>query len=133
MWRRFSRKSPDGSLYVVDQINARVQVFAEDGEYLDEFGDLGVGFGNLVRPKDVAVDEVGLIYVTDNAFNNVQLFDIDFTLLTFVGAGGTTPGTFHGASGIAVQGDRFAVVDQMGARVQVFRFLVPKDSGPAGP
>lgn len=117
----------EGNLYVVDQINARVQVLSPDGEYLDEFGKLGVGFANFARPKDVAIDEVGFIYVVDNAFNNVQLFDADFTLLTFVGAGGRGPGRFYGASGIAVRGDEFAVVDQLGRRVQVFRFLVPKD------
>jgi len=121
---------PDGSLFVVDQINSRVQMFAADGEYLDQLGGLGVGFGNFVRPKDVAVDEVGFIYVTDNAFNNVQLFDVDFSLLTFVGSGGQTPGTFLGASGIAVQNDRFAVVDQLGRRLQLFRFLLPKEADP---
>ncbi len=121
---------PDGTLYVVDQINSRVQLFSEDGEYVDQLGGLGVGFGNLVRPKDVAVDEVGFIYVTDNAFNNLQLFDVDFTLLTFVGSGGTQTGQFHGASGVAVSGQRFAVVDQLGRRVQLFRFLVPKEEEP---
>jgi sugar lactone lactonase YvrE len=117
---------PEGNLLVVDQINSRVQMFSRDGEYLDGFGGLGVGFGNFVRPKDVAVDEEGFIYVTDNAFNNVQLFDTDFTLLTFVGEGGRGPGRFHGASGVAVQGPEFAVVDQLGRRVQLFRFLTPK-------
>ena len=116
----------EGTLYVVDQINSRVQLLTAEGEYIDEFGSLGVGFGNLVRPKDIAIDELGLIYVTDNAFNNVQLFDVDFALLTFVGEGGRTPGRFHGASGIAVHGDEFAVVDQLGARLQLFRFLTPK-------
>ena len=118
---------PEGNLLVVDQINSRVQLLTPDGEYLDHVGGLGVTFGNFVRPKDVAVDEVGFIYVTDNAFNNFQLFDADFTLLTFVGEGGQGPGRFHGASGIAVRGDEIAVVDQLGRRVQVFRFLVPKD------
>lgn len=117
----------EGNLYVVDQLNARVQVFAPDGEYLDQFGQLGTGPGSFTRPKDVAVDEVGFIYVVDNAFNNVQLFDLDFSLLTFVGQGGNEPGRFLGASGIAVHGDEFAVVDQIGHRVQVFRFIVPKD------
>jgi DNA-binding beta-propeller fold protein YncE len=117
---------PDGDLFVVDQLNSRVQVLTADGDYVDELGSLGVGFGNLVRPKDVAVDEVGFIYITDFAFNNFQLFDVDFTLLTFVGDGGTGPGRFQGASGIAVQGDRIAVVDQLGHRLQIFRFLVPK-------
>ena len=42
---------------------------------------MGVGFGNFTRPKDVAVDDNGYIYVTDNAFNNVQIFDADGRLL----------------------------------------------------
>jgi len=116
----------EGNLYVVDQINARVQVFDADGEYLDQFGALGVGYANFVRPKDIAVDEVGFIYVTDNAFNNLQLFDADFSLLTFIGEGGEGPGRFRGASGVAVHGEDFAVVDQLGRRVQLFRFVVPK-------
>jgi DNA-binding beta-propeller fold protein YncE len=116
----------DGNLYVVDQINSRVQVLTEEGEFLDSYGELGVGFGNFVRPKDIAVDEVGLIYVTDAAFNNVQLFDTDFTLLTFVGDGGRGPGQFNIASGVAVHGDEFAVVDQLNARVQIFQFLTSK-------
>jgi DNA-binding beta-propeller fold protein YncE len=117
---------PEGNLFVVDQLNARVQVVTPDGEHVDQFGNLGVGFGDLVRPKDVAVDEVGFIYVTDFAFNNFQIFDVDFTLLTFVGEGGGEPGRFKGISGIAVQGNRIAVVDQLGHRLQLFRFIVPK-------
>jgi sugar lactone lactonase YvrE len=118
---------PDGELFVVDQLNTRVQLLEDDGGYVDEFGNLGTGFGSFVRPKSIAVDELGLIYVVDNAFNNLQLFDADFSLLTFVGAGGRGPGRFHGASGVAVQGDRFVVVEQLSARFQLFRFLVPKD------
>lgn len=119
---------PQGDLFVVDQLNSRIQVLTADGAYVDELGSLGVGFGNLVRPKDVAVDEVGFIYVTDFAFNNFQLFDVDFTLLTFVGEGGGDPGRFQGVSGIDVQGERIAVVDQLGHRLQIFRFLVPKSA-----
>ena len=92
------------------------------GSFTEQYGS-GVGFGNFVRPKGIAVGEEGFIYVTDFAFNNFQLFDADFTLLTFVGTGGAAPGSFKGAFGIAVQGERIAVVDQLGARVQVFRFL----------
>lgn len=116
----------DGNLLVVDQINARVQVLTEDGQYLDQFGQRGVGFANFVRPKDVATDEAGLIYVSDAAFNNVQIFDADFQLLTFVGSGGSGPGQFQIASGVAVHGDELAVVDQLGHRVELFRFIAAK-------
>jgi len=114
---------PEGNLFMVDQLNSRILVFTEEGQYLDQFGALGVGFSSFVRPKDIAVDPFGLIYVSDAAFNNIQIFDIDFTLLTFVGSGGTGPGQFNLAAGVAVHGDRFAVVDQLNRRVQVFRFL----------
>ncbi len=118
---------PGGNLYVVDQLNARVQVLTGEGEYLDEFGGLGTGFGNFVRPKDVAVDRFGVIYVTDAALNNVQLFDADFQLLTFIGAGGRGPGEFQIASGVAVRGDEIAVVDELNRRVQIFRYLHPRN------
>lgn len=115
-----------GNLYVVDQINCRVEVFSPDGEFLDTFGRRGVGFGDFVRPKGIAVDRKGLIYVTDGAFNNVQVFNPDLHLLTFVGGGGTGPGAFQVAAGVAVRGNEFAVVDELGHRVQLFRFLQPR-------
>jgi len=118
--------APTGELFVVDQLNARVQMLTPTGDAIDQFGELQVGFGGFVRPKDIAVDESGLIYVTDNAFNNFQIFDSDFSLLTFVGSGGSGPGKFNGLSGIAVRGNRIAAVDQLGHRLQVFHYLVPK-------
>jgi DNA-binding beta-propeller fold protein YncE len=116
----------DGSLYVVDQINARVQVFSPSGEYLETLGGAGTTPGSFVRPKDVTVDEAGLVYVTDAAFNNVQIFDTEHRLLTFVGTGGNQPGAMKNAQGVAVRGAEFAVVDQLNRRVQVFRFLGSK-------
>ena len=87
-----------------------------------------MGFANFVRPKDLAIDEMDIVYVTDAAFSNVQIFSPDYRLLTFVGSGGDQPGHFQIASGVAAHGDRFAVVDQLNRRVQVFRFIVPKDA-----
>jgi sugar lactone lactonase YvrE len=114
---------PDGRLFVVDQLNCRVQVFDPDGTFADQFGGRGTGYGQFVRPKDVAVDAQGRVYVTDSAFGNVQIFDADFRLLTFVGSNGTEPGQFFGVSGVAVRGDSLAAVDQLGKRLQVFRLL----------
>ncbi len=118
----------EGNLLVVDQINARVQVLSEEGRFLQSVGARGVGFANFVRPKDVAVDELGYVYLTDAAFGNVQIFGPDYRLLTFVGANGDGPGQFRIAAGVAVRGQRLAVVDQLGRRVQLFRYLGPKDA-----
>ena len=113
----------EGNLLVVDVLNWRVQLLTREGDFLDSFGGLGTGFGSFVRPKDVAVDQDGLIYVSDTAFNNFQIFDVDFTLLTFVGSGGDGPGEFQGLYGIDVRDGLIAVTEQQGKRIQLFRFL----------
>lgn len=119
----------NGFLYVVDQINARVQILTEGGEVIDVMGSRGIGYGNFVRPKGIAIDATGFVYVTDAAFNNVQLFDPDLKLLTFVGEAGGGPGQFQIAGGVDVHGDEFAVVDQLNRRIEVFRYIQPRDSG----
>lgn len=119
--------STTGELVVVDQLNARVQVFTPAGEYVTHFGGRGIGFGNFVRPKDVAFDEDGSLYVTDAAFSNVQIFDSELQLLTFVGEVGTQPGQFRNTGGVATFKDEFAVVDQLGARLEIFQRIAPKN------
>lgn len=115
-----------GELVVVDQLNARVQVLTPSGEYITQFGGRGIAFGNFVRPKDIAFDGNGYVYVTDAAFSNVQIFDSELQLLTFVGESGTQPGQFRNTGGVATFKDEFAVVDQLGARVEVFRYIAAK-------
>ena len=45
--------------------------------------------GNFVRPKGVAYDSDGNIWVADAAFNNFQIFDPSGHVRMFVGAPGT--------------------------------------------
>jgi len=49
----------DGRLYVADRGNHRVQIFDQDGRFLDEY----LGFG---RPSDVFIDANGLLYAIDS-------------------------------------------------------------------
>jgi YVTN family beta-propeller protein len=113
----------DGSIFVVDAINARIQILSPDGEFLQTLGALGTAPGQFVRPKDVAIDAEGRVYVSDGAFNNVQVFDKDLQLLTFVGDAGGEPGRFQIPGGIGIGGKHFAVVDQLGARIEVFEHI----------
>jgi DNA-binding beta-propeller fold protein YncE len=118
--------SGSGELCVVDQVNARVQVFSPTGEYITQFGGRGVGFGNFVRPKGIAFDKDGLLYVTDAAFSNVQIFSSELRLLTFVGDPGSQPGQFQNTGAVATYKNEFAVVDQLNSRVEIFRFIGAK-------
>ncbi|WP_457569507.1 NHL repeat-containing protein [Desulfurobacterium sp.] len=61
-------------VYVVDSINARVEVFDKDGNFVRTFGDFGVEEGDLYRPKGIAVFN-GEVAVSDVVNGAVQLFN----------------------------------------------------------
>ncbi|SNR91641.1 NHL repeat-containing protein [Desulfurobacterium atlanticum] len=61
-------------VYVVDSINARVQVFNKKGEFERTFGEFGIEEGDLFRPKGIAVFN-GEVAVSDVITGAVQLFN----------------------------------------------------------
>ncbi|MDQ4040368.1 MAG: 6-bladed beta-propeller [Actinomycetota bacterium] len=52
---------PDGSVFVADRCNRRIQRFTADGRYLESFGR-----GVLDTPTFLAVDRTGDVYVSDH-------------------------------------------------------------------
>ncbi len=65
----------DGNLCVVETGNFRVSCFTPEGKFVRRFGESGQAPGQFARPKGIAVDRAGRIYVGDAAFQNVQIFD----------------------------------------------------------
>ncbi len=116
--------APDGSLYVVDGGNFRIQVFDPSGRFLRTFGSVGRQGGQFSRPKELAIDSSGNVYVVDAAFGNFQIFDPQGQLLLYVGSRGNTdaPAKYMLPSGIAVDNDgRIYIVDQFFRKVDIYR------------
>lgn len=116
--------SPDGTLYVVDKGNFRVQAFHPDGRFARAFGTAGRFPGQFASPKGIATDPQGNVYVVDTAFGNFQIFNKDGQLLMFVGERGSSgaPARYMLPAGIDVDEDgRIYVVDQFFRKVDVFR------------
>jgi len=79
---------PDGTLFMTDTTNFRVQQFTADGEFIRQIGSVGTSYGQFARPKGISIDREGRVYVVDAAFQNVQIFnDEGQTLMFFGGAG----------------------------------------------
>jgi len=116
--------APDGTVYVVDGGNFRVQKFQRDGTLIKVFGNIGRQGGQFSRPKEIAVDTLGNVYVVDAAFGNFQIFTSQGQLLLAVGgrADRDAPAKYMLPAGIAVDDDgRVYMVDQYFRKVDIYR------------
>ncbi len=103
----------DGTVFVVDGGNDRVQVFQPDGSHVRTLGDRD-GPAALDEPQDVAV-QGSLVFVTDRGHGRVAVFTVDGDYLTeWTGLAGPW--------GIAAAPDgRVFVVENEASRIAVFR------------
>ena len=134
-------RGADGTLYVADSNNDRVQEFSPSGNYLGQWGATGSAEGQFLTPFDVATDSSGNFYVTDANNARIQKFDPSGTFLQTWGWGvddgtsvfqictsgcqagktGNGAGQFFGLSYLAVDSsDTIYVADTGNHRVQKF-------------
>lgn len=115
----------NGELYVTDTLNSRVQVFGADGQVLArKFGARGLYLGNLVRPKGVAVDGEGNVYVVESYHDSLLVFSPRGEFLLPIGGTGTATGRFYLPAGVWVDArNRVYVADMFNGRVVLFQFL----------
>jgi len=116
--------APDGSVYVADTWNHRIQKFNSQGEFVSMWGY----FGQAERPegfwgpRDVAVDSAGQVFVTDTGNKRVVVFDGDGVFITQFGSAGMGAGQFDEPVGITVDlAGLVYVVDTWNQRIQVFQ------------
>lgn len=84
--------APDGSFYVVEAGNRRVQHFSANREFLHAWGGFGASDGKFIEPFDIAIDAEGNVLVNDMQRDDVQKFTPDGTFLLKFGGGGSEPG-----------------------------------------
>ena len=65
----------DRYIYVVDVLNSRIQIFNSRGIFYGVLGGFGSQPGELVRPNGIAIDEKGLVYVSDYYQGRVSLYE----------------------------------------------------------
>src|SRR5690606_22596923 len=72
---------PDGSVYVIDSGNHRVQRFTSYGVFLQAWGGQGNDDGQFRWPTDLTIGSDGTIYVSDTRNNRIQKFSADGTFI----------------------------------------------------
>jgi hypothetical protein len=133
----------DDPNFVIKTDNIRIQKFTSSGTFLLKWGSfcnsllsplppqvipcnpaapgLAVGDGQFVRPRGVAADSMGSVYVADAELDRVQKFNSSGTFLLKWGTTGNNTGQFNGLRGIAVDfADNVYTTELVIARVQKF-------------
>ena len=106
---------------MTDALNSRIQIFSLEGQFIGAFGHPGDTAGSFAKPKGIATDNEGHIYVCDALFDAVQIFDEKGQLLLAFGESGGGPGQFWMPSGLHIDTeDRIYVVDTYNRRIQMF-------------
>ena len=84
----------------------------------------------MFRPKGVAVDSEGDLYVVDGLWGTVQVFNRKGQLLYYFGSRGTGAGQFQLPAGLFIdRNDRVYVADSFNHRIQVFHYFgLPKQA-----
>lgn len=105
----------DGTLYVVDMLNFRVQIFDPQGALVGMFGTIGSGQpGTFEKAKSIAFDSFGNIYVVDSQQAAVQLFNPKFQPLMAFGGRGSEPGYFAMPTAIVIDSRNHIFVADFG-------------------
>ena len=118
------RVENDGSVYVADTWNYRIQKFSPDGKFITMWGNSGQGTDPqlLYGPRGIAIDSTGRVLVTDTGNKRVLVYSPDGQYLTQFGSAGMEAGQLDEPVGIALNNDDLVyIADTWNQRVQVFK------------
>ena len=66
----------DGSVYVADADNHRIQKFTSSGVFVTNWGKYGIRYEDFGQPRGVAVATDGSVYVADTLNHRIQKISV---------------------------------------------------------
>ena len=118
----------DGSVYVSDTWNHRVQKFTNDGQFVNSLGPLrvhrrrvGPGRTLFYGPRSLAIGRDGNLYAMDTGNKRVQVFSPNGDFVSQFGGGGVVDGRLDEPVGLGQDADgNWYVTDTWNKRIQKF-------------
>jgi DNA-binding beta-propeller fold protein YncE len=119
----------DGTLYVADSLNYRVQAISTSGEPLWQYGEPVPADKAMSRtenkaifglPASITLDENGYLYVVDGLNSELVVLTTDGKFVEKIGDVGHQDGAFYYPDGIDYYNGRLVVADKFNDRIGVF-------------
>ncbi len=113
--------SADGSVFVADTWNHRIQKFTADGKFVNMWGYFGQADTPFAiwGPRDIAIDNNGQVFITDTGNKRIVVYDENGNFVTQFGSVGLEPGQFDEPVGVAVDKNGVVyVADTWNQRIQ---------------
>jgi len=116
----------DGTIYVADSNNLRLQAFTPEGKFKWTFGKK-VGMNNndgreFGLPRNISVGPDGNIYIADAFHFNIKVITPEGKKIAEMGKRGVDNGTFNFPNGIEVTNDKtIYIAEKENNRVQALR------------
>ena len=115
-----------GRIYVADRGNARIQIFDQTGQFIEEWKDSSLG-----RPWAVRFESAGNTYVVDGGDQNqfwpdrarILKLDTEGNLLASFGSYGKAPGQFIWPHTIAIGTDGAIYVGEVATGMRIQKFV----------
>jgi hypothetical protein len=102
-------------VYIADRGNQRIQIFDENGKYLDQFG-------GLRQAQHVMVTADGYLATIGGNNNKVVKYDLTGKMITSWGTQGTFPGAIWNPHQFSVDSEgNLYIAESTGGRTQKFR------------
>jgi len=106
-------------VYTSDRSNHRIQVFDENGNFLDQWTNIG-------NPTRVVITEDQALWMTDASYMRIAKFDLNGTLQTYWGVTGDAPGAMDNPHSFDVdENGNLFIADAWNNRLQK---LVPSEN-----
>jgi tripartite motif-containing protein 71 len=97
--------APDGSFYVLDVGNHRVEHFDRERKFISAWGGFGSEPGKFIDPVGLVVNSKGVVYVIDDNRNVVERYDPDGTVLGQINPYQDAPTGYESAGPFVVDAD----------------------------
>src|SRR5262249_49596919 len=97
--------APDGSFYVLDVGNERVQKFTPDRKFVKAWGSFGMGPGQFNDPIAIEVDPSGVVEVVDDVRGVLERYDAGGKVLGTVDVFANSHAGFNASGGFTLDAE----------------------------